>query len=100
MLTNLVGSVVVALVTNSVERVPMYMHPIANEPRIWEGGGWVVDAVFRAELRAVPNPTVKTNVITCKEVTTLRLDWNGPREIVSERVLWESNQVLRLEWVK
>lgn len=41
----------------------------------------------------------KTIQTTCKEITTLRLDWNGAREITSERIIWQTNVVMRLEWM-
>lgn len=44
------------------------------------------------------DPKEKTVITTCKEITILKFDWNGPREVVNERILWETNVVMKLGW--
>lgn len=105
-MTNIIASVLVSVVTNVTEVMPTKSipAPCPEETRVEIVGGVVKGNFFGClvdHTQEVPDPDAKTKTINtkCIEKTVLRFDWNGPREIVSERVLWESSQVLKLEWV-
>lgn len=99
-MTNLLASIIVTVVTNVTEEFPKHLVP---DPIPSLGPGFnSVPAVFRGHWENDANPTQKKVTTTCKEITTLQFEWNGHREIVSERVLWESECVMELksDWVK
>lgn len=93
-MTNLLANILILIVTNTVEVLPQHM---VQDPSA-RGPNGEVYAVYVGHLENDEHPTTKTIVTTCKEVTTLEFDWNGPRKIVSERILWQSNVVMKLEW--
>lgn len=97
-MTNLLASIVITIVTNTTEAFPMMM--VVAEPPETEYSQGVFSRNTIAYMKWVKDTSqnVKTNVTTCKEITTLRFDWNGPREVISERIIWQSNVVLRLDW--
>lgn len=91
-MTNIVAAVVVSVVTNVTEDFPK--HLVAEPcPQGLQGC-----AVFHGKWVNDENAKEKTLITTCKELTVLKFDWNGPREIVTEKVLWQSNVVQKLEW--
>lgn len=96
--TNLVVTVVVALVTNAVEIFPTRMVP---DPPPKEGNQ--VFAVYVAHPEAIPNPKVKwinTNVF---EDTTFSFEWNGQRVSSVREVLltnWTTSYDRADSWVK
>ena len=100
-MTNLLASIVVTVVTNTVEEFPKILVPAdsGSPDPIFAQGAYFTPAIFIGKWINDPHATHKTNVTTCKEITTLRFDWHGPREVMSERVLWETNRVLKLDWV-
>lgn len=109
-MTNLLCSILVTMVTNTVEVRPKIMQSPYTLSIPTAAGATISTTDFTHSINTVhtefavewiddPNATVKTNVTTCKEITRLRFDWFGPKEIVSERIVWETNQVFRLEWV-
>ena len=96
-MTNLIASIVVTVVTNTAERLPQIIVPVKC-PDAKNGGGFGC-LVNHTETIPDPNPKEKMVVTTCRETTTLRFEWRGHREIVEERILWQTNQVLKLDWV-
>lgn len=97
-MTNLLAAVVVTLVTNTTEVTPTILVPdVCPESIANPGYGCLV-----AHMKAVPDPSAKEKkvVTTCEEVTTLRFDWMGAaREVVNKRTMWQTNVVLKLDWV-
>lgn len=94
-MTNIIAAVTVAIVTNVTE-----IHPTKNIPAPCpdqQGFAWGCTV---AHWQTVPDPDAKSKTVNtkCVEKTTLAFSWNGAREVVTERVLWESNQVFKLEW--
>jgi hypothetical protein len=96
-MTNLIASVVVSLVTNTSEVWPQKLVPMASP--LPQGPSGAIPAVFHGRWVDDKTQGTKTIVTTAKEITTLRFDWNGAREVVSERILWQSNRVVRMETV-
>lgn len=97
MITNIVASIVVALVTNVSERFPQTFVAEACPSK----DGTVLD-MFCGHNANVPNPKEKWILYSVAEVTTLRFDWNGPREVKSKCVItnWTEHCVLDVKWQK
>lgn len=91
-MTNLICAVVVSVVTNTSEQVITPVISLYGCAVF----GCQTDHYKEAQDAALMN---RTRLITtvAKKITTLKFDWNGPREILSEEILWQTNQVLKLE---
>lgn len=96
MMTNLIATVVVIVSTNTSTILPQKWVPIPC-PDATPGYGCLVN-----HAKAVPDPDAKERTIETKaiETTVLTFDWNGPREIRSEKILWSTSIVERMEWRK
>lgn len=90
--TNLIAAIVVALSTNTVEKITGYA---AYEPD-WEAMRSTTLAIYATK---GVGPNEKTITTTAKRTTTITFDWMGKaRSVEHVEVLWESNKVVRLEW--
>src|SRR4051812_44812 len=82
-MTNLVASIVVALVTNTTEQI--YTPPVQVYGCLVYG--CKQDHYKDAEEASRANRT-RAVYTECKEVTTLSFEWNGRRDVTSENLIW------------
>lgn len=98
MTTNLLAAIVVALSTNTVEKVTAYAREVRAS---CADVGHTLPEHFGCtalHYKGV-DPIEKIITITAKRTTTLTFDWMGKTQSVEHvDVLWESNKVVRLEW--
>ncbi len=104
-MTNLIATVLVSWVTNTADVIPMKNVPAPCDHNSGGGGfapaiNWAYGCAV-AHWKTIPDPDAreKTIITTCKRITVLKFDWHGPREIVSEEIIWQSNHLAKLEWV-
>jgi hypothetical protein len=102
MITNLLATIIVSLVTNTVENVTEWDHmeptPCDHPPQQMWGGYGFYQGCLVAHMKGV-GPKRKERITTIKEVSTLTFDWMGAkREIPSERVVSETREAFALEW--
>lgn len=99
-MTNLLAAIVITVVTNTTEELPWHWE-VDNTPNVTVPGayGGITMRTLECHMKRVNDPDAKIKRVTTtvKELATLRFDWNGPREIVQEKVLWETNAVFALE---
>ena len=92
MITNIVASIVVSFVTNTVDKVTGYESHVPDSCPDKLSGCLVM------HWKGV-NPNQITTTTTAEKVTTITFDWIGKRTVEQREVLWSSNVVKNLAWI-
>jgi hypothetical protein len=101
MLTNLIAGIVCTIVTNTTETVTAWEKSVwVSEPCPNSSEFLFMCAVNHGKM-VNSGPLEKTTTVQAVKRANLTVEWMGKSQVmVHDEVLWSSNSVIKLEWVK